>query len=614
MFTLKLLRKIGKILRGGATTREITLGFMLGMMWGLIPGFNLAQFLMLFLVLLLNANFGFMLMGLLVGTLACYGLSPLTFEIGYVLISSLQGLFTSLHNTAVVAWVGLDSYCLVGGVPLGIIAGGAIGLFLGKTVVSLRERMFKLEGSDKMQELNEKFWVKALLFIAFGGKLPSKEDQEDKKHPLFRPMGLGLIIFTAVIVLVAEFFLLESIMKSQLEKQLTRANGAEVNINELHFSMGQGSLNMKGLEFTDSSDLSKNSVQIQDVSLDVQMSDLLRSRAVVELLKVDTVEFGVVRKSPGKDYDSSSEKETKEPEEKSTDKEGEFDINEYLDKAGQYREYYDKIKDYLAKQEQDAQAKAENKPVKSTKEDLREQAEKLGFLNLRARELYQNSAAWHIKQTSVSNIKSASRSYTLEVSDISSHPVIIGQPVLVDLTDGKNISAKSTLNVHELNADSTLMVKVSDLKRKEDIDFGEDTAAVLRDGDMSFDLDGTFSAKQMKLPFLLKLRNLNVDVRPGKKILGLEEKDAEMVLNAMESLDVQGEFLGSWDKPKLKIDYDRLMERVQKALVESGKKLAKQKIDAEKKKAEEKVRKKADEKIEKAKEKLDDKLKGLFGR
>ena len=126
MFTLKLLRKIGKILRGGATTREITLGFMLGMMWGLIPGFNLAQFLMLFLVLLLNANFGFMLMGLLVGTLACYGLSPLTFEIGYVLISSLQGLFTSLHNTAVVAWVGLDSYCLVGGVPLGIIAGGAI--------------------------------------------------------------------------------------------------------------------------------------------------------------------------------------------------------------------------------------------------------------------------------------------------------------------------------------------------------------------------------------------------------------------------------------------------------------------------------------------------------
>ena len=614
MFTLKLLRKIGKILRGGATTREIMLGFMLGMVWGLIPGFNLAQFLMLFLVLLLNANFGFMLMGLLAGTLACYGLSTLTFEIGYVLISSLQGLFTSLHNTAVIAWVGLDSYCLVGGVPLGIIVGGAVGLFLGKTVVSLRERMFKLEASERMQVLNDKLWVKILLFVAFGGKLPSQEDQEDKKHPFFRPMGLGLVIVVGLVVFVAEFFLMESIMKSQLEKQLTRANGAEVNIADLKFSMGQGSLTIQGLEVTDSSDLSKNSVQIKDIALDVQMSDLLRSRAVVELLKVDTVEFGMVRASPGKDYDSKSKKEEEPPKEQEKDKEGEFDLNTYLNKAEKYKKFYDKVKEYLKNQEQSAEAKAENKPMKVTKEDLRKQAEKLGFLNLRARELYQNVAAWHVKQTNVSNIKTDSRSYTMEISDMSSHPVIVGKPVLVNLGDGNNIEANSTLNVHQLNAQNSLKVKVTDLKRKEDIDFGEDTAAILRDGDMSFDLEGTFSAQEINLPFMLKLRNLNVDVRPGKKVLGLKEEDAEMVLNAMESLDVKGEFLGSWDKPKLKIDYDLLMERVQKALVESGKKLAKQKIDEEKKKAEEKVRKKADEKIEKAKEKLDGKLKGLFGK
>ena len=126
MFTLKLLRKIGKILRGGANSREIFLGFLLGVVWGFIPGFNLAQFLMLFLVLLLNANFGFMLMGLLVGSLACYGLSPLTFEVGYTLINSLQGLFTSLHNTSLIAWVGLDNYCLVGGVPVALVIGSAV--------------------------------------------------------------------------------------------------------------------------------------------------------------------------------------------------------------------------------------------------------------------------------------------------------------------------------------------------------------------------------------------------------------------------------------------------------------------------------------------------------
>ena len=90
MLTLKVLRKIGKILRGGANTREIMLGFLLGIVWGMIPGFNLTQFIMLFLILLLNANLGFMFMGLLVGTLACYGLSTLTFELGYVIISSFK--------------------------------------------------------------------------------------------------------------------------------------------------------------------------------------------------------------------------------------------------------------------------------------------------------------------------------------------------------------------------------------------------------------------------------------------------------------------------------------------------------------------------------------------
>jgi len=105
-----------------------------------------------------------------------------------------------------------------------------------------------------------------------------------------------------------------------------------------------------------------------------------------------------------------------------------------------------------------------------------------------------------------------------------------------------------------------------------------------------------------------------VDVRPGRKILGLDEEDAEEILNAMESLDIEGEFVGSWSSPKLIIDYDKLLERVKKAALEAGKKVLKKKVDEKKKEAEEKLRKKTDEKLDKVKDKLDDKLKGLFGR
>ena len=614
MFTLKLLRKIGKILRGGANHREIGLGFLLGVLWGFIPGFNLTQFLMLFLVLLLNANFGFMLMGLLVGSLACYGLSPLTFEVGYVLISSLQGLFTSLHNTAVIAWMGLDSYCLVGGIPLGIILGLAGGYALGNLVVKTRERVFKLEASEKMQELNKKFWVKALLFIAFGGKLPSEEEQEDKKHPFLRPMGLGLIVASVVIFAILELFLMESILKSQLEKQASRANGSEVNISELKFSMTQGSLEMKGIEVSDASDLSKNMVAIGDVNFNVQMNEILRSRVVIEELKVDSVEFDQPRKSAAKLFEKAEDEKADEAEEAVEDKEGEFDLNTYLAKAGQAKKYFDKIKDHLDKSEASAEAVEQKKPLKVTKQELKEEAQQLGFLNLRARELYQDSPAWLIKKTAVNNIKSGKRSYTMNVSDLCSHPAINGKPTIVDLKDGQNVESNLVLNSHQSKAQNDFSLVIKDYKNDGPIDFGDDTALVLQDGTMNFSLKGNFSAEQVNLPLELTIRDLKVDVRPGKKVLGLDEENAEEILNAMESIDLVGEVMGPWKSLKVKVDYDKLLKRVEKALLETGKKMVKKKIDEEKKKAEAKVRKKADEKLDKAKSKLDDKLKGLFGR
>ena len=615
MFTLKLLRKIGKILRGGANQREILLGFLLGVMWGFIPGFNLAQFLMFFLVLLLNANFGFMLMGLLVGSLACYGLSPLTFEIGYTLINSLQGLFTSLHNTTLIAWVGLDSYCLVGGVPIALIMGAGGGYFLGSLVVKTRERVFKLEASEKMQELNKKFWVKAILFIAFGGKLPSEEEQEDKKHPFFRPMGLGLIIGSVVIFAVLELFLMESILKSQLEKQASLANGSDVTIEELNFSMSSGNLQLKGLQVADTSDLNKNAVAVDDITLNVQMNELLKSRIVIEELKVDKVAFDTARTSAAKLYVKEADpEEEKEDSKDDEEKEGEFDLNKYLGKAEQAQKYFKKLKDYLDQQEKNAEAVKNKKPLKVAKEELREQAKTLGFLNLRASELYQDSPAWLIKQTSIKNMAAGSRNYTVDISDLCSHPAINGKPILATMSDAQNFDAKLTLNSHEPKAQNDFMLKVKDYQNDGPIDLGDDTALTLTGGVMNFNMAGNFSAEAIKLPLDLMIRNLQVDVRPGKKVLGLNEAEAEQILNAMESIDLVGEIVGPWDSLKLKLDYDKLLERVKAAALETGKKMVKQKVDEEKKKAEAKVRKKADKEIDKAKSKLDDKLKGLFGR
>ena len=216
------------------------------------------------------------------------------------------------------------------------------------------------------------------------------------------------------------------------------------------------------------------------------------------------------------------------------------------------------------------------------------------------------------------NIQSANRSYTLEVSDLCSHPAINGKATIADLNDGKNVTAKLVLNSHLVKAQNDLSLQIKDYKNDGPLDFGEDTAIILADGTLSFKLEGQFSSERMQLPLELTIRGLKVDVRPGEKVLGLKEADAEKILNALEDIDLNGEVVGPWTSIKLILDYDELMKRVEKAAVEALKNVAKEKFDEEKKKAEAKIRKKADEKLDKAKSKLDDKLdgklKGLFGR
>ena len=84
----------------------------------------------------------------------------------------------------------------------------------------------------------------------------------------------------------------------------------------------------------------------------------------------------------------------------------------------------------------------------------------------------------------------------------------------------------------KLIADHDLTINIADLEREKAIDLGEDTAVVLKNGKMSFDLDGQFSRDSLNLPFFLKIKDLTVDVRPGKKILGLDEENAEEILNS----------------------------------------------------------------------------------
>ena len=145
-----LIRKLGKLARGGVTPLQVLLGCLLGVMLGMVPGFNMTMLLGIVLLVLLNANGGMAALGFALGKALCLLMAPVTFQIGYFLIHriGLEGLFRAAGDTPVVALMDLHYYCLVGGLPVGLLVGLAMGLGMAKLVQGVRKGILAVVGEQ----------------------------------------------------------------------------------------------------------------------------------------------------------------------------------------------------------------------------------------------------------------------------------------------------------------------------------------------------------------------------------------------------------------------------------------------------------------------------------
>ena len=86
MNPIKLIRKLGKLLRGGSTSKQIFLGVFLGFAAGMIPSLDLTLLLCIFLLLILNTNGCLAVPAYALGKILCLALAPVTFRMGYFMI------------------------------------------------------------------------------------------------------------------------------------------------------------------------------------------------------------------------------------------------------------------------------------------------------------------------------------------------------------------------------------------------------------------------------------------------------------------------------------------------------------------------------------------------
>ena len=418
MNPIKLLRKLGKALRGGAGFRDMFLGIFLGFAIGMIPGVNLTLIVLILLLLLLNANGALAALAIVASKALCLLLAPVTFRIGHTMIHDLglAGVVRAAADTPVLALLDLHVYCLIGAIPVIVIVGIPLGWFVPRSVLKMRARIAAAtESSDRLQKASQNRFTKIVMRVVFGKQKETFAEMADKKTPLIRKGRVIAALVLIAVIVILQFAFLDTIVRRGLEMAIASANGAEVNIDEADLSLASGRLVIEGLQVTDAARPERNQVQVERIVADVSIADLLARRFVVDLVEVQAMRTDVERSSPGEVY---------RPKEK--EKEPSAGLGDLLGKLGKSAEYYEevkrfnerlqKVRDYLESEDPDA--------AEPDKQDLAERAKAMGYLRLSAKDYLTRRPTWVIREIRVSQIELRPDlpTFTAEGKDLSSHP------------------------------------------------------------------------------------------------------------------------------------------------------------------------------------------------
>ncbi|MBN1942810.1 MAG: hypothetical protein JW849_05890 [Phycisphaerae bacterium] len=428
MNPIKMLRKLGAAIRGGASSRQIYLGVFLGFAVGMTPGVNLTMIAFLLLLLLLNTNGFFAGVSLILGKVLCLLLAPVTFHLGYAMIHSmgLSGLVRALADTPVLALLDWQVYCVIGSLPLTIVGGVALAIAATLAMRKVRLAVIAVQGDhEKLRAATQKIWMRFLLWLALGKSKATLTEALKKKTPLFRKGRLiGGIIVMAILMIPCILYL-DAAVKSGIEGGAGFANGAEVNLDSAGLSLREGILTLEGLQVTNPAKPEENRVQAKKIVADVSIAALLTRRLEIDLISCDEMKLDAPREKPGEVYRKPAEEK----------KPGEGLLAKLPGDVGQLKEYYEKVKNFnenLKKVQEYLKGDGEKQQQQQPDpEELKRRAEAEGYFRLSAQDVLAERPSWLIRQLEVLHveIREGLPTFNIEGKNLSSKPSLVEEPM-----------------------------------------------------------------------------------------------------------------------------------------------------------------------------------------
>ena len=143
MVWLKIVAKILRVLKDGATPAQIALGFVLGWAIGMIPGWPVQVWLLVLLVLVLQANLSMAIVGAAVAALLSWIFDPALDAVGGAVLTAgpLQGLFTRMYNSPPWSLTRFNNTIVMGGMLVALVSAVVLFPLVVRGVRWYRERL-----------------------------------------------------------------------------------------------------------------------------------------------------------------------------------------------------------------------------------------------------------------------------------------------------------------------------------------------------------------------------------------------------------------------------------------------------------------------------------------
>lgn len=563
MSPIKLFRKAGKLIRGGAGKPQIMLGCVLGFALGFTVGFNAITLLLIFALLFFNANRLLAAVAILLGKVLNLAAAAVTFRLGYAIIHQLglEGLFRWMSETPVLALGHTENYCQTGGIVVGVVLGLISGVAISSMVTRLRKALLAGQDSERFQKITGNKVSKFILWLLFGKSKESLEDVLNKRYPIISKKGVVIAVLLVAAVVGLEFALSDSLVASTMEENLSKGVGAEVNIESAHLSLTGGTLKLEGLQITDPEEPTQNMVQAKTVSGTVSIRDLLAKRFVVDEIIIAELKTDQPRTTPGKVYPKPEKPETI-PEDTL------FNYLQDPEKMREYTRYLQKGQDWLERNRAEADARKEGKtPPPPSIDDLLAEARRFGYQSLSAKNVLSPKPTILIRKLVIEGIRQPDDPATYNVygQDLTSHPGRIDSPSTLRAESDKGMTGSLTLDFTSPDSLHRIKVFAPGIVLDENT-LGGKSSVEIESGTADVEADGGFRAERIDLPVTLVLHDLKARSSEGKSVLGMDPEQANRVLNSVPEWRFEMRLTGTIATPRVTVDAEKTL----KSLVEAA--------------------------------------------